>query len=69
MTDQICHNCKWFRPMEAVNGICMHPANDELYLHFNSSTGDYVKNIRRAMEVEPTETCNLYEHYKKKTAK
>jgi len=71
MLDKVCDNCKWFRPWAGpdVTGNCMNPLNDRLHNHFNNSTGDYIYHIRRALEVDPSETCFHYAELKKKAAK
>lgn len=71
MTSKICDNCKWYRPWLDFDGRgnCLNPINDTLYKHFNSSTGDYINNIRRSEEVIALDTCGNYEQLKKKADK
>lgn len=68
MVDKKCSDCKWLvQPKQAVKRyLCGHPLNDFFYDHFNSSTGDTIPNIRRAMEIDLDDGCNLWEKKKLK---
>jgi hypothetical protein len=54
-----CATCKWWK-----NNLCMNPMNDIIYDHFNQSSGDVIKNIRRAMPVGPKSICEEYSRKK-----
>jgi hypothetical protein len=44
---------------------CMNPINDRLYDHFNPSSGDIVRDIRRAAVTFETSTCEDFSPKKK----
>ena len=48
-----CKTCKYWDYKE----ICLNPMNDMIYDYFNASTGELVKNIRRASSVRSDEVC------------
>jgi len=65
MTEKICANCKWVYAQDAGFN-CMNPINDRLYDHFNASSGDVVRDIRRAAVTFEKNTCEEFS-LKKKT--
>ena len=64
MTEKICTNCKWVYAQD-MGFNCMNPINDRLYDHFNPSSGDIVRDIRRAAVTFETSTCEEFAPKKK----
>jgi hypothetical protein len=69
MSDKICLNCKWLaqsvidhKHLKDNEYPCLNPLNDILFKHFNTSTGDYVTEIRRAMITKTESTCHHFEN-------
>ena len=63
MTEKICVNCKWVYAQD-VGFNCMNPIND-LYDHFNASSGDVIRDIRRAAVTFEKNTCDEFTVKKK----
>jgi len=64
MSEKICGNCKWVYAQD-MGFNCMNPINDRLYDHFNPSSGDVVRDIRRAAVTFETSTCEDFSPKKK----
>jgi len=64
MTEKICVNCKWVYAQD-VGFNCMNPINDRLYDHFNASSGDVIRDIRRAAVTFEKNTCDEFTVKKK----
>ena len=67
MTEKICVNCKWVYAQD-VGFNCMNPINDRLYDHFNASSGDVIRDIRRAAVTFEKNTCDEFTVKKKITS-
>ena len=67
MTEKICVNCKWVYAQDAGFN-CMNPINDRLYDHFNPSSGDVVRDIRRATVTFEKNTCEEFALKKKSSS-
>ena len=64
MTEKICVNCKWVYAQD-VGFNCMNPINDRLYDHFNASSVDVIRDIRRAAVTFEKNTCDEFTVKKK----
>ena len=64
MTEMICVNCNWVYAQDAGFN-CMNPINDRLYDHFNASSGDVIRDIRRAAVTFEKNTCDEFTVKKK----
>jgi hypothetical protein len=62
--EKICANCKWIVPQDAGFN-CLNPINDQLYDHFNPSSGDIVRDLRRASVTFEKNTCDEFVQKKK----
>ena len=64
MVEKICADCKWVY-VQDTGFNCMNPINDRLYDHFNPSSGDVVRDIRRASVTYEKNTCDDFSSKKK----
>jgi len=67
MKDKICGDCSWVRQISAgkhSDYVCMNPKNDVLWDYFNQSTGDVVRNNRKAQSVLYDHGCQHFDKVK-----
>lgn len=69
MTEKVCSNCKWMTRGEKLDFNCLNPINDFLYDYFNSSSGDVIRDLRRASVTYPTNTCDEFTKIKPPSSK
>ena len=60
MANKTCMECKYVRLDNHGMHNCMNPINDVIFDWFNTSTGDVIRDVRRASQTYEKNYCDEF---------